>query len=105
MKKIISILSLSLIVSFTSLYAEVDGYKDLKFSLNKNEARMILDKYCDTNIVNENFKDTKCNKLMGETTKITTSYNNKTGLLQVITLLRTPISPEDIKILVQLLKC
>ena len=46
MKKIISILSLSLIVSFTSLYAEVEGYQDLKFGLTKREVGPIHKKYC-----------------------------------------------------------
>ena len=46
MKKIISILSLSLMFSFTSLYAEVDGYKDLKFGMNYNKSKKIMERKC-----------------------------------------------------------
>jgi hypothetical protein len=43
MKKVISILSICLIFSFTSLYAEVDGYKNFKFGMKYDDVYSLLE--------------------------------------------------------------
>jgi len=67
MKKVISILSCSLIFSFTSLYAEVDGYKDLKFGMTSPEIQKIMERVCEKiNVVEGGIIGEKCYKMMGK---------------------------------------
>jgi len=84
MKKIISVLSLSLIVSFTSLYAEVEGYKDLKFGLTMSEAEPIHKKYCQGYASSQ--MTMNCNKILGNTSSISVFFDQETELLNRITL-------------------
>jgi hypothetical protein len=63
MKKIISILSLSLMFSFTSLYAEVDGYKDYKFGMSIEEVDAILKHKCKGNY---EIRGDRINNIVGE---------------------------------------
>jgi len=81
MKKIISILSLSLIVSFTSLYAEVEGYQDLKFGLTKREVGPIHKKYC--GYVSSHL-GASCKKILGNDTMISVFYDKEEELLSEV---------------------
>jgi len=84
MKKIISILSLSLIFSFTSLYAEVDGYKDLKFGMNNSKVLDILIDVCkNAKNVTGGIVGDECYKLMGKKRHLT-AIIEKTGLVEII---------------------
>ena len=97
MKKIISILSLCLIFSFTSLYAEVDGYKDLKFGMNPDKVTEIMKREClkpggvveyvmDPKIHLQQPK--KCYSLMGEKRDLELEYYEK----KLVFINVTPIS-------------
>jgi len=67
MKGLISILSIFLIFSFTSLHAEVDGYKDLKFGMTSPQVKKIMERVCNRIKVLENgIAGEKCYKLMGK---------------------------------------
>jgi len=76
MKKIISILSCSLIFSFTSLYAEVDGFKDLKFGMNTDEVSKIMKRECNK-VGDFQYKyigGKECYTLMGEKRKLSAFF-------------------------------
>ena len=67
MKGLISILSLFLIFSFTSLHADVDGYKDLKFGMTSPQVKEIMERVCNKiNMVKGAIVGEKCYKLMGK---------------------------------------
>jgi hypothetical protein len=79
MKKVISILSLCLIFSFTSLYAEIDGYKDLKFGMNNSKVFDILLDECDDAEIDKDGDviGKKCYKLLGVKRNLTALFIDK----------------------------